>query len=287
MAMDATRIRAAFDRDGVYMARGVFDRTTVHELESDFDRIVTQLASSTEDIDATWATADRRGDQIQVVLHTHNVQNYSPRWLQALLDPRFLDVAEAILGPDIVLHHTKLFQKPRGAGSPFPMHQDWRYFPTSGDQMIAAIIHVSPATAEMGCVSAYPGSHRLGRLPSTSGQSRFDDAEEYRQFADRYPLAGATVYEAEPGDVLLFSALAIHGSGPNLSSTTRKTVLVQLYSGTAELEDSDHPVVGLVLRGWNHHATRESVAASGRRELVTEPHRVGAPAAVGDNVRRV
>ena len=260
MAMDATRIRAAFDRDGVYMARGVFDRTTVHQLESDFDRIVTQLASSTEDIDATWATADRRGDQIQVVLHTHNVQNYSPRWLRALLDPRFLDVAEAILGPDIVLHHTKLFQKPRGAGSPFPMHQDWRYFPTSDDQMIAAIIHVSPATAEMGCVSAYPGSHRLGRLPSTSGQSRFDDADEYRQFADRYPLAGATVYEAEPGDVLLFSALTIHGSGPNLSSTTRKTVLVQLYSGRAELEDSDHPVVGLVLRGWNHRATRESVA---------------------------
>jgi phytanoyl-CoA hydroxylase len=260
VTVDATGIRAAFDRDGVYMARGVFDRTTVRHLESDFDRIVAQLASSTEDIDATWATADRSGDQSRVVLHTHNVQNYSPRWLRALLDPRLLDVAEAILGPDLVLHHTKLFQKPRGAGSPFPMHQDWRYFPTSGDDMIAAIIHVSPATAEMGCVSAYPGSHRLGRLSSSSGQSRFDDAAEYLRFADRYPLAGATAYEAEPGDVLLFSALTIHGSGPNFSSTTRKTVLVQLYSGRAELEDSDHPVVGLVLRGWNHHATRESVA---------------------------
>ena len=140
------------------------------------------------------------------------------------------------------------------------MHQDWRYFPTSGDQMIAAVIHVSPATAEMGCVSAYPGSHRLGRLPSSSGQSMFDKADEYHRFADRHPLSGATVYEAEPGDVLLFSALTIHGSGPNLSSTTRKTVLVQLYSGSAKLEDSDHPVVGLVLRGWNHFATRESVA---------------------------
>jgi hypothetical protein len=62
------------------------------------------------------------------------------------------------------------------------------------------------------------GSHRLGRLPSTSGQSRFDETDEYSQFADRYQLAGATVYEAEPGDALLFSALTIHGSGPNLSS---------------------------------------------------------------------
>jgi ectoine hydroxylase-related dioxygenase (phytanoyl-CoA dioxygenase family) len=259
VTVDARGIKATFERDGVYLARGVFDAATIDRLEADFDRIVTQLASSAEDIDATWATAGR-SDPSQVVLHTHNVQNYSPRWLAALLDPGLLDVAEAVLGPDIVLHHTKLFQKPRGAGSPFPMHQDWRYFPTSGDQMIAAIIHVSPATEAMGCVAAYPGSHRLGRLPSSSGQSRFDDADEYRQFSDRYDLAGATVYEAEPGDVLLFSALTIHGSGPNVSSMTRKTVLVQLYSGRAELEEADHPVAGLVLRGWNHHATRESVA---------------------------
>ena len=59
--------------------------------------------------------------------------------------------------------------------------------------------------------------------------------------------------------MLFFSCLTIHGSGPNVSPAIRKTVLVQLYSGSAELEDSDHPVVGLVLRGWNHGATRESV----------------------------
>lgn len=261
--MDTVEIKATFDRDGVYLARGVFDPATVGQLEVDFDRIVGQLVDSRESIDATWATAPRDGAPTEVV-HTHNVQSYSSRWLEAILDPRLLDIAEAILGPDVLLHHTKLFQKPNGAGSPFPMHQDWRYFPTSDDRMIAAIIHVSAATAEMGCVAAYPGSHRLGRLPSTSGAPRYDDADAYRQFAERYPIGEATVYEAEPGDVLFLSCLTIHGSGPNLSPATRKTVLVQLYAGDAELEPADHPVVGLALRGWNARATRDSVDRAAR-----------------------
>ena len=146
---------------------GVFDRTTGARSSSP-----TLIASSLD-----WrhppTTSARPGPpptgaaiRSRSVLHTHNVQTARRGGYGHSSIPRFLDVAEAILGPDIVLHHTKLFQKPRGAGSPFPVHQDWRYFPTSDDQMIAAIIHVTSATAEMGCVSAFPGSHRLGRLPS-------------------------------------------------------------------------------------------------------------------------
>jgi phytanoyl-CoA hydroxylase len=138
------------------------------------------------------------------------------------------------------------------------MHQDWRYFPTTDDRMVAAIIHLSRATADMGCIAAFPGSHRLGRMPSASGQPDYDGRDGYRAFAEQFPISQATVYEADPGDVLFISCLTIHGSGPNLSPDVRKTVLVQLYAGAAQLEESDHPVAGLVLRGWNPHATRSS-----------------------------
>jgi ectoine hydroxylase-related dioxygenase (phytanoyl-CoA dioxygenase family) len=259
VTVDAPGIKAIFERDGVYLARGVFDEVTIERLEADFDRIVAQLVESRESIDATWSTADRGTDHDRVVLHTHNVQNYSPSWLHAILDSRFLDVAEAILGSDLVLHHTKLFQKPPGRGSPFPMHQDWRYFPITDDRMVAGIIHLSPATAEMGCVAAFPGSHRLGRMPSASGEPDYDGPDGYRAFAEQFPISEATLYEAAPGDVLFMSCLMVHGSGPNLSPDVRKTVLVQLYSGAVPLEESDHPVAGLVLRGWNRHSTRSSV----------------------------
>ena len=98
---DLTTLAAEFDRDRVYLARGVFDAATVARLEADFDRIVAQLVESGEPIDATWTTAD--SDPGQVVFHTHNVQNYSRNWADALADPRLLDIAAAILGDDLVL----------------------------------------------------------------------------------------------------------------------------------------------------------------------------------------
>ena len=53
------------------------------------------------------------------------------------------------------------------------MHQDWQYFPSVKDSMIAAIIYVSEATDEMGCVRVYPGSHKqLGRTDGMMGSGK-------------------------------------------------------------------------------------------------------------------
>lgn len=107
-----------FANDGFYLAKGVFTRDEVTELEFAFDRIVDQLLRSGEDLNARWSgpEMERIGSAGTVVLHTHNVQQYSAVWLRAFLNPRFLDVAEAIVGPDVVLHHSKLFQKPPETG---------------------------------------------------------------------------------------------------------------------------------------------------------------------------
>ena len=245
-------IQDRFSADGFLLAKGVFSIAEVAALERDFDRIVAQISNSGECVDATWdggqaAGLTRPGDRI---LHTHNVQKYSRRWMDAFLAPDFLDVVETILGPDIVLHHSKLFQKPPERGSPFPMHQDWPYFPTARDSMIAGVIHISEATDEMGCLRLYPGSHRLGRIPGADGRRP-------NSTLARYPIDHARPVEAEPGDVVFFHYLTLHGSMPNRSARTRKTVLCQMYAGTDRVEEGNlHPDERLVLRGWNSHVSR-------------------------------
>ena len=249
-----TDIKASFEENGFYHAKGVFQPDEVAALERDFDRIVRQLVASGEAVDATWDGGEtdkiaRAGD---VILHTHNVQKYSRTWLNAFLNERFLDVVEAIIGPDIVLHHSKLFQKPSENGSPFPMHQDWPYFPTLNDTMIAGIVHVSEATDEMGCLRVYPGSHRLGRIEGADGRRQND-------VLDQYPIEGATIIEAAPGDVIFFHYFTLHGSMPNRSEAVRKTVLCQLYAGTDQVEPGNrHPDERMVLRGWNHNISRDA-----------------------------
>ena len=249
-----TEIGRQFSKDGGHLAKSVFSPAEVKELEADFDRIVAQLRASNEQINATWGgpEMDRLGAQKLVVLHTPNVQPFSAKWARALYQERFLKVATDILGPDVVMHHTKLFLKPSEEGAPFPVHQDWTYFPTELDSMMAGIIHISRATDEMGCLRVYPGSHTLGRVADSSGGVP-------SEMLEKHPLSGATPLEAEPGDVAFFSYFTLHGSMPNRSPEIRKTVLVQMHAGDDQVEvGNTHANERLVLAGFNHHATRSS-----------------------------
>lgn len=250
-------IKAFFDEHGYYHARGVFDASRLQALTRDFDRIVAQLNASGEAIDATWDGTEtaKLGRASDKILHTHNVHRYSRLWLDALLDEQFLNVPRALLGDDVILHHSKLFQKPAENGSPFPMHQDWPYFPTLRDSMIAGIIHVTEATDAMGCLRVYPGSHRLGRVEGANGR-------QANAVLDDYPIEDATVLEAAPGDVVFFHYFTLHGSMPNRSDKVRKTVLCQLYNGRDAVEPGcKHPNEQIVLSGRNHVISRGDAGA--------------------------
>jgi phytanoyl-CoA hydroxylase len=241
-----------YKENGYYVARGIYSPAEVKELERDFDRTVQQLMRSNEAINARWSgpEMEQLGAQATSVLHTHNIHQFSAAWHRAFLQDKFLAATEQILGPDIVLHHSKLFQKPSETGAPFPMHQDWTYFPTIKDTMMAAVIHVSDATDQMGCFRVYPGTHKLGRIAGTSGKIASD-------MLKKYPLSGSTPLEAKAGDVVFFHYFLLHGSNPNTSDKVRKTVLVQMYSGDDHVEEGNaHINERLMLKGWNHHVTR-------------------------------
>ena len=221
-ADSALKIKDLFDQNGYFLARGVFTEDALRSMEADFDRIVEQLERSDENINARWDSqyTDKLDGGASRIIHTHNVQRYSAYWLQALQQERFLDIAEQLLGPDIILHHTKLFQKPPKEGAPFPMHQDWSYFPTQDDSMVAGVIFLTDADEETGGLRVYPGSHRLGRLTNSSGQA-------CSELLDKYPLDDAQPVSAKRGDVFFFSYLTLHGSSPNRSDRSdryRKTV---------------------------------------------------------------
>ena len=245
-----------FKEKGFYAQSSLFTKEALQKYSLEFDRIVTQLQESGEDINARWGselTKDIEQSESQVI-HTHNVQSYSAEMMAMIQNEEFLDAVEELIGPDIILHHTKLFLKPPGNGSAFPLHQDWSYFPTEKNSMIAAVIHLSESDEEMGCMRIIPGSHKLGKMEKTDGHSFVKGVH------DRYHLEDAEPVIADPGDIVFFHCCSLHGSMPNVSKKPRKTVLVQLYSGSDRVVDGNrHTNVQLVLRGINHYATRNSV----------------------------
>ena len=245
-----------FEEKGFLLQKKIFDDFSIEKYLKGFDEIVLQLERSDEDINARWGSKLTKNyeQEDSLVIHTHNVQSYSGIMLEMVMSEVFLDAVETILGPNIILHHTKLFQKPPQKGSAFPLHQDWSYFPTENNTMIAAVIHLSPSTEEMGCFRIVPESHKLGQIENSDGYSFVEGIH------DKYSLEDAKPIIAERGDVLFFHCCSLHGSFQNLSQTPRKTILVQLYSGNDRvIKGNQHTNVQLALRGRNYYASRHNV----------------------------
>ena len=247
--------KTIFRNDGYYLSKNLFNKSEISVLEKEFDKIVWQLEKSEENINARWGGSLVKNLDLKSskVIHTHNVQTFSSIMLEMIQNKKLLKIAESFLGPDIILHHTKLFLKPPKLGSAFPLHQDWSYFPTEKNSMIAAVVHISNSTDDMGCIRLIPGSNNLGKIKKSDGHSYI------KKIHKKHPLSSAVPIEASSGDVLFFHCYTLHGSMPNISKSPRKTILIQLYSGKDKVvKGNSHTNVQLVLQGWNYNSTRKT-----------------------------
>ncbi|MBW3625773.1 MAG: phytanoyl-CoA dioxygenase family protein [Armatimonadetes bacterium] len=235
-----------YRENGYVLAEGVFSPEEAAYLREETHALSQRLveANAPGVVFGGWGSAAKVTDLPRELLHCHNVQYQSAAFARVIVDPRLTDRAADLIGPNVQLHHTKMFIKPPEKGAPFPMHQDVPYFPHEKHSMIAAILHFDDAPLEKGCVRVVPGSHRLGPQEHlTEGGFHLP--------VERFPVSEATPCPAKAGDVLFFSYLTIHGSGVNTSGEARTTLLVQMRDPT------DRPVPlthtsrgqGMILRG--------------------------------------
>jgi ectoine hydroxylase-related dioxygenase (phytanoyl-CoA dioxygenase family) len=207
------RQRSFYDENGYLLIKGFISPDEAATLRAEVHGIAARQGPT----NATWSSVADQGTKLE---HSHDVQFRAAAFSRLLVDERLTSVFTDLIGPNVQLHHNKMFIKPPERGSPFPMHQDYGYFPHRGDSMTAAILHLDAAPNEKGCVRLYPGSHKLGPLEAI-GQDHHVDVE-------RFPLSEATPIEAEAGDLLVFNYLTVHGSGLNTSDEPRTTWLVQV-----------------------------------------------------------
>jgi ectoine hydroxylase-related dioxygenase (phytanoyl-CoA dioxygenase family) len=214
---DLDQLAADHARDGFVLVKGLLTKSEAADYRALSHELLERLNRSD---DPTWKSAsDVAMGQATSLKHLHDAQFYDAAYARLLVDPRFTQVAGAVLGtPNVQLHHTKLFVKPPENGSPFPLHQDHPFFPHTYHRVGAAIFHFDDAPNEKGCVRVIPGSHTAGpREHNPEGSFHLTDV----------PFSDAVPQPAEAGDVLFFSYLTVHGSGVNTSNEARTTWLVQ------------------------------------------------------------
>jgi phytanoyl-CoA hydroxylase len=223
--MDGENGAGFYRENGYLLVKAVFGPEEVEALRDGVDRILERAAGSGADRNHAWAGSDQ-----QLVLKGfHDLPYHDAVFLRAVSQPRLVAALVEAIGPNVQLHHTKMLVKPPENGAPFPMHQDYPYFPHARHTVVAASVHLDDTDEENGCLHVLPASHLKGPLDDTGESHALDHAE--------YPLEAGVAVTAEAGDVLLFNYLTIHGSGVNRSDRVRRNVLFQYR------DPSDEPVL--------------------------------------------
>lgn len=140
-----------------------------------------------------------------------------------------VDLAEAILGPDIKFHHSKLnFKYPQG-GEEVKWHQDIQFWPHTNYDLITIGVYLEDVEQ---------GQGEMGFIPKSHSNDLFDQYDEtgerwlgYIKDQDlvNVDTQNAVFPTGKAGTITIHNCRMIHGSNPNYSTKWRP-LLLQTYT---------------------------------------------------------
>ncbi|MDG1410575.1 MAG: phytanoyl-CoA dioxygenase family protein [Acidimicrobiales bacterium] len=188
--------------------------------------------------------------------HRNNAHLVFPFLAELALDPRIVDPAESLIGPDISLSSSVLFIKEPDSSSFVSWHQDAFYLGLEPDNFVTAWIALTPSDRQSGCVSVIPGSHE-GRAEHNDTFGA-DNILTRGQTVAGINEASAVDLVLRPGQMSLHHPWLVHGSQPNRTKGRRVGVALQGYLG-ADVRPArgEHHV--LAVRGAPPHTSFTTV----------------------------
>jgi len=213
-----------FNENGFLRLEQVFPPEELRQMSEDMAYIMDTFAEWGAAWRGPWRKEYLTEDEEKKVtlVAIHELQHYSAAWARAVTKPELADSIAALLESEALeLHHVTLHAKAPDAGAPFPMHQDWPFYPHSDGRYIDALVHLDDADEGSGCIKFLAGSYKFGALEHITGP---DTAPHLP--TDKYRLQDAVSCPAKAGDVVLFHLYTIHGSAVNNSGRWRRLVRV-------------------------------------------------------------
>ena len=138
---------------------------------------------------------------------------------QFISQRRLIDVLTPILGPDLWVRWDQAIYKGPGGGE-FPWHQDNAYNRLK-DEHLQVWVALTKMDRDRGGLWLQEGSHRYGVVPH-------EVVGTHLSYPDK--LGKAVAIEAEPGDLVLFSSLMLHSTGPNVTQDSRLAYVIEYMS---------------------------------------------------------
>lgn len=216
-----------YHEDGVIMIKGAVEPNWLQLIERGVEAARADLS-----LLGRFMSRKTRGYQMDTFLWKRvdalrDAIYYGPfaHWAQQLMGSR-----------EVRFFYDQMFVKEPGTDAPTPWHQDLSFWPIRGEQITSFWIPLDPVTRESSGLLYVRGSHRWPqRYKALSPDyvaaiidERMDDVPDINAEPDKYELLD---WDMEPGDLLMFHPLTLHGSSGNRHRTRRRRALALRWTG--------------------------------------------------------
>ncbi len=232
--------RAAFDREGYVVVRGLLDEQALAPVRQviarSVDRRVEQLYEQgligqryeEEPFARRWARVFA-----EYTRHPHAAPHLTVWGRHEILDrviydlytdPRLTHIATALIGPAITANGD-FWVRPKAPGdvsTTLAWHQDSFYYGgivADHMQVLSVWMPLVDVDIRNGCLKLVPGSHHFGRIPARANQNNHQEPVE--------PVSVYGTVVDEPmrvGDVMFFHNHTLHASGENHTDQVRWSI---------------------------------------------------------------
>lgn len=215
----------SFEKDGFVILRKVFNENELSSIRDTLQRIVSYAENGLEDPFDKYYLRHRADQGVLYDLFQRH-----PEFDRMARNERILDAVAEAAGPDIFLYENSVVYKPKGKQNGVPFHQDFISRVNEPVKYIAWMA-VDRVTRDSGALKVVPGSHKKGFLSwhRVKGETHHDRIDE-----SELDLTGLMHVELEPGDVLIFNQLVVHGSDTMNTDSLRLVYRVS-YQGFDEV----------------------------------------------------
>jgi ectoine hydroxylase-related dioxygenase (phytanoyl-CoA dioxygenase family) len=224
---------------GYFNAGALFNPAELADIRAEYDRLLQHPIRIGEDGKVPF--------DYSPLLHVQ-----SPLLCRYATHPALVRIAVELIGPNLRLWWDQAVAKQPGQTSEVPWHQDNGYAAIVPHEYATFTVGIDAHTAENGCLWIMPGSHKEGVKPHRRTDTLFFRGYEGDETGVAAPMGD--------GEVLVFSSLTMHRSGPNRSAVPRRSWVIQMCDA-----DSRNPKTGV------RFDDRLLVAKDG--EVVAEPYR--------------
>ena len=254
--------REAYFRDGYLLLERFVPDDWLATLRGLSERFVEESRQQTVSDDKFDLEPDHCATAPRLRRLTQPVAHHPDYWRFAS-DSIITDLAEDLLGPDVMFHHSKLNFKWSSGGEEVKWHQDIQYYPHTNYSVLAIGVYLEDVDDSMGPMGVIPGAHE-GELFNLYDQNDcWAGAIGNRDLA-RVPVEKAVYLQGPAGSVTVHHCRMIHGSRPNQNPSRSRPLLLNSFSSADALPVTPNPTpapqCGEIVRGkrtrWIHYDPR-------------------------------